>query len=162
MTREEYGKAYEKGYLYTVKFLIKKGAKLEEAEDCAQTAWANCWKNIHQLREIRFFQTWVIRAAERFLILYRRKPAYRFEVQEKSDIVQYPWENLDHKLELDQILKKCSNKDRACLISQLQQWTTEEVALAEGVSLITIRVRRMRARKAAREVNRKIEAGELK
>ena len=53
MTREEYGKAYQKGYNLTVRFLVSRGLAYDAAQETAQAAWVKGWERIGQLRDQR-------------------------------------------------------------------------------------------------------------
>jgi DNA-directed RNA polymerase specialized sigma24 family protein len=51
MLRNDYAQAFETGYSATRRFLLARGAPLEEAEEIAQAAWARGWEYRDQLRD---------------------------------------------------------------------------------------------------------------
>ena len=51
MTKEEYGKAYQRGFNLTVRFLVSRGLSYDAALDTAQAAWAKGWERREQLRD---------------------------------------------------------------------------------------------------------------
>src|SRR5580693_7469808 len=44
MTAEEYGSAYKKGYVRTVRLLVTKGLSWDGAQEAAQAAWVKGWE----------------------------------------------------------------------------------------------------------------------
>src|SRR5262245_36746143 len=69
MTREGYGRAYERGYDLTVRFLLSREVQRISADDVAQSGWAKGWDRLSQLRNDRMVVTWVSTIA---LNSYRR------------------------------------------------------------------------------------------
>jgi DNA-directed RNA polymerase specialized sigma24 family protein len=110
-------------------------------------AWLRGWERIGQLRDERLLSTWINTIA---LNCYRRA-VYRDRLfQNLSDI--HPAEGCmnDASIELSRIMQYCRPEDRHMLEAQLAGMTAEELAAAQGVSQVTIRVRFLRARRAAR------------
>ena len=58
MTNEHYGKAYQKGFDRTVRFLVSRGLSYDAALDTAQAAWAKGWERREQLRDPNLVLTW--------------------------------------------------------------------------------------------------------
>jgi hypothetical protein len=50
MTTEEYGIAYKKGYIRTIRFLVRQGMSWDCAKELAQAAWVRGWERRRQLR----------------------------------------------------------------------------------------------------------------
>jgi DNA-directed RNA polymerase specialized sigma24 family protein len=147
MTREEYGKAYERGFNVTVRFLLSRGVRpSDRAEDAAQTAWIKGWEKLGQLRNPRLLMTWVNTIALNvYRTLLRREPAFRTlpELRTKGGI------NLA-AMDVGRILKICRTSDRALLEKQISGLTVEEIAREFGVTETAVRIRFVRARRAAR------------
>ncbi len=59
MLRTDYAEAFETGYGATRRFLLARGAPLEEAEEIAQAAWARGWEFREQLRDPGLVSYWV-------------------------------------------------------------------------------------------------------
>src|SRR5258708_37060761 len=58
MTTEEYGRAYQRGFNLTVRFLVSRGLSYDSALDTAQAAWAKGWERREQLRDPSLVLTW--------------------------------------------------------------------------------------------------------
>ena len=54
-----YAEAFQTGFGATRRFLISRGAALEEAEEIAQAAWARGWEYREQLRDPGLVSYWV-------------------------------------------------------------------------------------------------------
>src|SRR5271163_1008325 len=59
MTSDGYGKAYQRGFDLTVRFLISRGVQRDNAEEAAQAAWVKGWERLGQLRKDSFVVMWV-------------------------------------------------------------------------------------------------------
>jgi DNA-directed RNA polymerase specialized sigma24 family protein len=145
MTRDDYGRAYQRGYDLTVRLLISRGVKPEPARETAQAAWVRGWERVSQLRDERLVVNWVNSIA---LNLYRsvlRQPV----LQELPELRAAPVMNLA-AVDLELILKICRPGDRALLEQQVLGMSAEEIARQKGVSETAVRIRWMRARRSAR------------
>lgn len=146
MNREEYGKAYQRGFELTVRLLLSRGVPTDRAREVAQAAWTRGWERLGQLRNESLVVTWVNTIA---LNVYRNflrsEPAFLTlpELSTKGGV------NLA-AIDISRILKICRPYDRFLLEQQMRGVTTEEIALKQGVSETAIRIRMLRARRAAR------------
>jgi DNA-directed RNA polymerase specialized sigma24 family protein len=147
MTRSAYGQAYQAGFERTIRFLISRGAPRDGAQEAAQAAWARGWERLNQLRNDEMLLTWVNTIA---LNIYRR-------VRQTEERCRQPLPELYSRLRIDmaaidiaRILKFCRPRERRLLELQMQGVTTKEIALHNGVTETAIRIRLMRARRAAR------------
>ena len=59
MKGTEYAEAFKAGYPATRRFLLSRGAALEEAEEIAQAAWVRGWEFRDQLRDPGLVGFWV-------------------------------------------------------------------------------------------------------
>ena len=59
MTAEEYGSAYKKGYVRTVRLLVTKGLSWDGAQEAAQAAWVKGWEKRGQLRDSGTVVPWI-------------------------------------------------------------------------------------------------------
>jgi DNA-directed RNA polymerase specialized sigma24 family protein len=147
MTSQAYGQAYQKGFDRTVRFLISRGAFGDRAVEAAQAAWVRGWERLYQLRDENMLLTWVNTIA---LNAYRaglRKEKMAIPLSERhceSEIDLTP-------IDLETVLKACSQRERALLELQIQGTTTGELAGLRGVSPTAIRIRLLRARRAVRK-----------
>lgn len=147
MTREEYGKAYERGFDLTVRFLLSRGAHpSDRARDAAQAAWTKGWERLSQLRNDSLVVTWVNTIALNvYRSFLRREPVYQAlpELSTKAGV------NLA-AIDVGRILKICRPSDRVLLEQQMKGVTAEEIARHQGVTETAVRIRFLRARRAAR------------
>src|SRR3954471_4069474 len=75
MTTEDYGKAYQRGFNLTVRFLVSRGLSYDSALDTAQAAWAKGWERREQLRDANLVLTWTNSIALDLHLTYlRREP----------------------------------------------------------------------------------------
>jgi len=146
MTREEYGVAYQRGYDLTVRLLVSRGAPRDGAFEAAQAAWARGWERLPQLREESLVVTWVNTIALN---------AYRSILRRESNFEALP--ELSTKtgvdlaaIDVSRILGLCRPRDRVLLEQQMRGVTNEEMAIMQGVTTTAIRIRLLRARRAAR------------
>src|ERR1700722_7813785 len=147
MLCNDYAQAFETGYGATRRFLLARGAPLEDAEEIAQAAWARGWEYRDQLRDPGLVSYWVNSIARN---LYRAR--FRTAVPVPLEHVQEPSYAFDTSaIDLRKVLGACSNRDRALLERTLQGYTAEELSQTAGISSTGIRVRLLRARQSLRE-----------
>lgn len=146
MTREAYGDAYKKGYDMTMRFLISRGVPRELARDVAQSAWVRGWERLSQLRNESMVTTWVNAIA---MNVHRSILRSEKTCQALPDLQSGVEMNLA-AIDLKRILKFCTPRDRALLELQMQGETAMEIARRQGVTETAVRIRMLRARRAAR------------
>jgi DNA-directed RNA polymerase specialized sigma24 family protein len=146
MTREGYGQAYQRGYDSTVRFLRSRGVARDLVDDVAQAAWAKGWERLGQLRNESMVIIWVNSIAINVYrsVLRRERPT---EV-----LTDFPGRGgLDvAAIDVVRILEFCPPRDRALLELHMQGATAPEIAQKHGVTVTAIRIRLLRARRAAR------------
>lgn len=146
MTNEEYGQAYEKGFDRTVQFLISRGLSSESAEEMAQGAWVRGWEKMNQLRDSRLLMTWMNTIA---LNMYRtslRHPPFLQGIFEVHDSPKVNFAAIDIQV----LLKTCKENDRLVLERHyIEGYTVREIATAHGWTETAVRIRLLRARRAA-------------
>ena len=145
MERNEYAEAFENGYGATRRFLMSRGAALEDAEEIAQAAWVRGWEFQDQLRDPSLVASWVNSIA-RNLFLAKFRTA-----------VPAPPGRLDpgycmnlEGIEVRRLLERCSRRDRQLLCKSLEGYSAEEIAHIEGITSSGIRVRLLRIRQSLR------------
>jgi RNA polymerase sigma factor (sigma-70 family) len=146
MLRNDYALAFESGYGATRRFLLARGAPLEEAEEIAQAAWARGWEFREQLRDPGLVSYWVNSIA-RNLFRARFRAPIQTEIEDN---------NASYTLDMDAIevgrmLDKCGKQDRQLLERSLEGYSAEEIAKSEGITPTGIRVRMLRIRQALRD-----------
>ncbi|MGA3206081.1 MAG: sigma factor [Bryobacteraceae bacterium] len=146
MLRNEYAQAFETGYSATRRFLLARGAPLEEAEEIAQAAWARGWEFRDQLRDPGLVSYWVNSIARN---LFRAR--FRAPLQTEMEDADAAYTLDVDAIEVLRLLDRCSQRDRALLEQSLEGYSAEEIALAEGITPTGIRVRLLRIRSALRE-----------
>jgi len=146
MTKHEYSQAYQAGFERTVRFLISKGARGDGAQEAAQAAWARGWERLAQLREDSNVYTWINTIALNF---YRGFLGREVHLQHLADLPSRDRINVA-AIDVDRFLRFCRPCERTLLQQQMEGITMEEIARKNGVTESAIRVRLMRARRAAR------------
>jgi DNA-directed RNA polymerase specialized sigma24 family protein len=146
MTRDEYGQAYQVGFESTIRLLLSRGAESDRAREVAQAAWTRGWERLSQLRNDRLVRIWVNTIALNvYRSVLRREPAYQ-PLPELSAKAGVNFAAID----IARILKICRPCDRVLLEQHMRGLTTEEIALEQGATETAIRIRLLRARRAAR------------
>ncbi|MEO8026754.1 MAG: hypothetical protein ABI823_09775 [Bryobacteraceae bacterium] len=148
MTSEGYGDAFRRGFGYTIRYLQARGASRDRAEEVAQAAWSKGWERLTQLRNDDRVAFWVNTIA---LNEFRRGM--------RRDSSAAPLEDVCGQIGVDSspidaatILKRCHPRDRILFHHQMHGLTTEEMAVAVGATKTAIRIRLLRARRAARRI----------
>jgi RNA polymerase sigma factor (sigma-70 family) len=145
MTTEEYGSAYKKGYIRTVRFLVKRGLSWDCAQETAQAAWVKGWEKVSQLRNSKMVMTWTNTIA---LNLYRSSLRREPFLQELPDLPA-PCETNLAAIDVQRLLKTCKDGDRLVLQRHyLEGYKAREIACALGWSETAVRLRLLRARRA--------------
>ena len=112
------------------------------------------WEHLAQLRSDELVTTWVNTIA---LNLYRRslrrerKLQLLYDLPYASTIPNWGAAN-SAAIDLSRILAFCRLPDRLLLEAQMDGKTAQEIAAQEGVSQTAIRIRLLRARRAARKI----------
>jgi len=112
----------------------------------AQGAWARGWERREQLRNEEAIVTWVNTIA---LNLYRRVLRSESSFQALPELSAKPTVNLA-AIDVARILKICRPCDRILLEQQMSGLTAGELAEQGGASTTAIRIKFLRARRAAR------------
>jgi len=146
MLRNDYAEAFETGYSVTRRFLLARGAPIEEAEEIAQAAWARGWEYRDQLRDPGLVSYWVNSIA-RNLFRARFRAPIQTEIEDANAAYTL---NLD-AIEVLRLLDRCPRRDRELLEQSLQGYSAEEIAQSEGITPTGIRVRLLRVRQALRD-----------
>ena len=146
MTTEEYGGAYKLGFARTVRLLVTRGLSFDCAQETAQAAWVRGWERLGQLRDSRMVVTWINTIA---LNMYRSSLRREPFLQELPEVLTPPTVNLA-AIDVQRILKSCKKNDRLVLQRRyLDGHKVQEIALAHGWSDTAVRIRLLRARRAA-------------
>ena len=146
MTEDDYGQAYQRGFNLTLRFLRSRGVPWERASEVTQAAWAKGWERREQLRNEDMVVTWVNAIA---LNVHRRVLRSEPLWQALPELGTMPGINLA-AIDMARILRLCCPGDRALLRQQMNGLTPREIARMRGVPESAIRVRLLRARRAAR------------
>ena len=146
MTSEEYGSAYGKGFIRTVRLLSMRGLSCDGAQELAQAAWVRGWERLAQLRDPKMVVTWINSIAlNMFRTSLRREPF----LQELPEVLTPPTVNLA-AIDVQRILKFCRTNDRLVLQRRyLEGHDVREIAQAHGWSETAVRIRLLRSRRAA-------------
>jgi len=146
MTSEDYGSAYRKGFLRTVRLLGMRGLSGDSARETAQAAWVRGWEKLGQLRDPKMVVTWINTIA---LNIHRSSLRREQFSQDLPEVLIPPSVNLA-AIDVQRILKNCRKKDRLVLERRyLEGHEVREIAHLHGWSETSVRVRLLRARRAA-------------
>jgi DNA-directed RNA polymerase specialized sigma24 family protein len=148
MTRDGYGQAYQKGFDLTVRFLISRGLQRDTANEVAQAAWVRGWERHGQLRNDDFVITWVNTIA---LNVYRS--LLRNETLVTREVGQIPDRVVAIDLaaiDVSRMLSSCASRDRILMEQYMDGFTMAEIARKHNSTETAIRIRLLRARRAAR------------
>jgi RNA polymerase sigma factor (sigma-70 family) len=149
MTTEEYGSAYKNGLVRTVRLLVARGLSWDAAQETAQAAWVRGWEKRGQLRDANTVMKWINTIA---LNMYRTSLRREPFLQDVPEVPAPPERHLA-AIDVQLILEICKKKDRIILQSYyLEDCKSEEIALAQGVSVAAIRLRLLRARRGAAQM----------
>jgi RNA polymerase sigma factor (sigma-70 family) len=153
MTTEEYGSAYQEGYIRTTRILVSQGMSWDGAQEMAQAAWVRGWERRGQLRETRMVMPWINTIA-----LNMRRSDLRREpfLQEVPEVPAPPEKHLA-AIDVQLIMQVCRKKDRFVLQRYyLDECGTQEIARAQGLTEAAVRLRLLRARRGlAKTLNAK-------
>lgn len=144
---DAFARAYDRGFLTTLRFLCSLGASKDMAEEVAQAAWTRGWQYRAQLVNPLLAGAWVNTIA-RNLYWNCISMQRRFEELEDypvaTSIVTY--------LEASDMMNSCSETEsRMLTMFYLEGYTTMEIAEKEGLCPTTVRVRLMRIRRSLRD-----------
>jgi RNA polymerase sigma factor (sigma-70 family) len=146
MTTEQYGSAYKKGYVRTVRLLVTRGLSWDSAQETAQAAWVRGWERLSQLRDSKMVVSWINTIA---LNMYRSSLRREPFLQELPEVLIPPTVNLA-AIDVQRILKSCKKNDRLVLQGRyLEGHKVQEIARAHGWSETAVRIRLLRARRRA-------------
>jgi RNA polymerase sigma factor (sigma-70 family) len=147
MKRTEYAVAFQNGYGATRRFLLSRGAALDEAEEIAQAAWVRGWEYKDQLRDPTLVGYWVNSIARNlYRARFRTAPMAPLDGVDPSYMMC-----LEDQIEVRRILDRCPKRDRELLEKSLEGYSAEEIAQTEGISSTGIRVRMLRIRQSVRQ-----------
>jgi len=146
MTCEEYGNAYKRGYNLTVRFLVSRGLTYDGAQETAQAAWVKGWERLAQLRDSNMVLTWMNSIA---LNIHRSCVRREPFLQTLPEISTPPKVNLA-AIDVGRILQTCKKNDRLVLQRHyLEGYKVQEIARDHGWTETAVRIRLLRARRAA-------------
>jgi RNA polymerase sigma factor (sigma-70 family) len=143
--RNQYAQAFENGYPATKRFLLSRGAAIDEAEEIAQAAWVRGWEFRDQLRDPGLVGFWVNSIARN---LFRAR--FRLKQPVPIDNVDAPYTMNLESIDVRRLLDQCSPRDRNLLERSLEGYSAEEIAKNEGITSTGIRVRMLRIRQGLR------------
>jgi RNA polymerase sigma factor (sigma-70 family) len=146
MLQNDYADAFATGYSATRRFLLARGAPLEEAEEIAQAAWVRGWEFREQLRDPGLVGFWVNSIA-RNLFRARFRAPIQTEIEDGNAVYTL---DID-AIEVGRLLDRCPQRDRALLEQSLEGYSAEEIAETEGITPTGIRVRMLRIRQMLRD-----------
>lgn len=147
MSSERFAQAYQRGFDLTVRFLLSRGVRRDDAVEVAQAAWVRGWERIDQLRNESLVTTWVNTIALNvYRSFIRREPLNQVLLEQHGGTVGIDLAAID----IAHVLTMCRPSDRSLLQQCINGFTTAEIAREQNVSETAIRIRLLRARRDAR------------
>lgn len=147
MTRDGFGQAYQKGFDLTVRFLLSRGLPRDTASEVAQAAWVRGWERRSQLRNDSFVVTWVNTIALNVYRTFLRSESFNRELPEQQGVAVA----IDlAAIDVGRVLSSCGPRDRILLEQYMSGFTMAEIARQQNATETAIRIRLLRARRAAR------------
>ena len=145
MTEQYFANSYRRGFPRTLRFLVSRGIRRDEAFDVVQAAWTKAWERREQLRNPAFLLTWVNSIA---LNAYRTTLRRESRTEGLSDI-QAPAHSMDGaSIDVERILRECKPSDRIVLEGHyICGYRLEEIAQQNNWSETAVRIRLLRARR---------------
>jgi RNA polymerase sigma-70 factor (ECF subfamily) len=145
MTTEDFGKAYQKGFNLTVRFLVSRGLSYDSALDTAQAAWAKGWERREQLRDPSLVLTWTNSIALNIHRTFLRREPPTQTLPE----LQAPTRMNVAAIDVKRILNECKPNDRVVLEGHyIEGYKVQEIASQNGWSETAVRIRLLRARRS--------------
>jgi RNA polymerase sigma-70 factor (ECF subfamily) len=145
MTTENFGKAYQKGFNLTVRFLVSRGLSYDSALDTAQAAWAKGWERREQLRDPSLVLTWTNSIALNIHRTFLRREPQTQTLPE----LQAPSRMNVAAIDVKRILNECKPNDRVVLEGHyIEGYKVQEIANQNGWSETAVRIRLLRARRS--------------
>jgi RNA polymerase sigma-70 factor (ECF subfamily) len=145
MTTEDFGKAYQKGFNLTVRFLVSRGLSYDSALDTAQAAWAKGWERREQLRDPSLVLTWTNSIALNIHRTFLRREPQTQTLPE----LQAPARMNVAAIDVKRILNECKPNDRVVLEGHyIEGYKVQEIASQNGWSETAVRIRLLRARRS--------------
>jgi DNA-directed RNA polymerase specialized sigma24 family protein len=138
--------AYQTGYNSTMRFLRSRGVPGDRAREVSQAAWAKGWERLEQLNNESMVLTWVNTIA---INVHRRVSQNELPYRVLPEVATAPSVNLA-AIDVTRILRCCASADRMLFEQQMTGMTPGEIARAWGLSEGALRIRMLRARRAAR------------
>ena len=133
------------GYNTTIRFLVARGLSYDTAQETAQAAWVKGWELCSQLRDSKLVLTWTNTIA---LNLHRNKVRREPLSQQLPELASSKT-NLA-SIDVRSILKTCQRDDGLVLRRHyLEGFRVREIAQAQGWTEGAVRIRLLRARRAA-------------
>lgn len=148
MTSEAYGKAYEKGFKLTIRFLWTRGCKdLSVAEEAAQQAWSHGWEKLEQLKNPDAVLAWINSIA----LNKQRAIARRdYEIPLAGNFPGGEAVSIN-ELHIRKELSKVHLVNRNLFLRHLEGVSSETLASEMGLTEIAVRVRLSRVRKGLKD-----------
>jgi RNA polymerase sigma-70 factor, ECF subfamily len=139
MTSEEYALAYERGFNTVVRFFLSRGVSYDQAVESVQAAWVRGWERRHQLRQPDAVLPWIISIARNLRNTDLREREHA-PVEEASTVTC----QTVHLSAIDarRVLDRSKPGERTVLEARyVQGFTVREIAEAEGISKVAVRLR---------------------
>lgn len=144
MTQEEYGVAYNRGYVKTVRFMLSRGISRDMSQELAQAAWAKGWEYRRQVRDTHKVDAWVNTIALNLLRSSFRRPETR---ELKKDTPTSPLTSPE-TVDGQRLLAQCSIAERELIEGHyIDGYTSAELGSKLNCTAVAVRVRLLRLRR---------------
>ena len=154
LPKDWFSKAYRTGFAATVRFLMSRGARHDEAEEIAQSAWTRGWEARVQVSSPSSVVPWVNTIALRAMCKERRR-GQRVEpcpADPPSPAAARMLGRVSERLDAIALISRCTPVDRSLLFDRyFKEAPFDDLARRYGLSPLAARIRVHRAMHSLRE-----------
>lgn len=154
LSQDLFAKAYGNGFASTVRFLMSRGARHDEAEEIAQSAWTRGWEARAQVASPGSVVAWVNTIALRAMCKERRR-GQRLEecpADPPSPGASRMLGRVGERVDALALISRCAAVDQSLLIGRyFKEAPFDDLARRHGISPVAARIRVHRAMQALRE-----------
>lgn len=136
--------------LYRLAYHILRGK--EDAEDALQEALLRAYSNLWQLKQPKYFKTWMTRILMNTCFDIQRKQKMNQDIDEYKDIIGES-EDMTTKIVMEKAIQKLDELNQQIIILfYYQEYSVKEISAILNVSVMNVKQRLSRSRKILKEI----------